>query len=138
MPDPRLETLACALVLLSIGLASGAAFAADAERGGRLYVRAECGDCHGPTGQGDGPVGLALEAVGRPPGNWTDPSSFDLDTDDDGRTGTNRDLANVIRRGALVYGGSQMMGPTKGLSDDDLADLVAYIRALSARPNARN
>ena len=42
-----------------------------------------------------------------------------VDTDKDGKTGTDRDLRNVIVRGALVFGGSQMMGPTKGLSDEE-------------------
>jgi len=114
-------------------LASGHAQAADAARGKRLYEKADCGKCHGPRGLGDGPVGLTLEQIGKSPGNWSDPKAFKLDTDKDGKTGTDRDLWNVIRRGALVFGGSQMMGPTKGLSDDDLADLVAFIRSLAAR-----
>lgn len=111
----------------------GRAQVADAERGGRLYEKAECGQCHGPLGLGDGPVGLALEQIGKSPGNWSDPETFKLDTDEDGKPGTDDDLWNVIRRGALVFGGSQMMGPTKGLSDDDLADLIAFIRSLAAR-----
>ena len=111
--------------------AASAASAADADRGGRLYEKAECGKCHGPSGQGDGPVGKTLEQLGKPPGDWSDPTSFKLDTDKDGQPGSDRDLANVITRGALVFGGSQMMGPTKGLTDDDVADLVAFIRSLS-------
>ena len=110
---------------------TSAASAADADRGGRLYEKAECGKCHGPSGQGDGPVGKTLEQLGKPPGDWSDPTSFKLDTDKDGQPGSDRDLANVITRGALVFGGSQMMGPTKGLTDDDVADLVAFIRSLS-------
>lgn len=111
--------------------AAAAVSAADADRGGRLYEKAECGKCHGPSGQGDGPVGQTLEQLGKPPGDWSDPTSFKLDTDKDGHPGSDRDLANVITRGALVFGGSQMMGPTKGLTDDDVADLVAFIRSLS-------
>ena len=110
---------------------TSAASAADADRGGRLYEKAECGKCHGPSGQGDGPVGKTLAQLGKPPGDWSDPTSFKLDTDKDGQPGSDRDLANVITRGALVFGGSQMMGPTRGLTDDDVADLVAFIRSLS-------
>lgn len=114
-------------------LASGNAQAADAARGKRLYEKADCAKCHGPLGRGDGPVGRTLEQIGKSPGDWSDPAAFKLDTDKDGKKGTNRDLRNVIKRGALVFGGSQMMGPTPGLSDDDLADLVAFIRSLAVR-----
>ena len=123
-----LTAVVCVAMLLA-----GSAPAANAARGKRVYEKADCAKCHGPEGRGDGPVGLTLEQIGKSPGNWTDPSTFKLDTDKDGRTGTDRDLRNVIERGALVFGGSQMMGPTKGLSDDDLADLVAFIRSLAAR-----
>ncbi len=114
-------------------LLSGTAHAADVARGKRLYEKADCAKCHGPRGRGDGPVGLTLEQIGKSPGDWSDPSTFKLDTDKDGKAGTDRDLRNVIKRGALVFGGSQMMGPTKGLNDDDLADLVAFIRSLATR-----
>ena len=118
-------------------LSASFAFAAepgDADRGRRLYEKADCAKCHGPLGLGDGPVGLTLEQIGKSPGNWSTPDeAFNLDTDKDGKTGTDRDLKNVIERGALVFGGSQMMGPTKGLSDDDLADLVAFIRSLASQ-----
>lgn len=123
-----LAGFACIALLLS-----GPAQAADAARGKRLYEKADCAKCHGPRGRGDGPVGLTLEQIGKSPGDWSDPTTFKLDTDKDGKTGTDRDLRSVIERGALVFGGSQMMGPTKGLSDDDLADLVAFIRSLAAR-----
>ena len=105
----------------------------DTARGRRIYEQAECTQCHGLSGRGDGPVGLSLEKIDKSPGDWSNPAeAFKLDTDKDGQTGTRHDLKNVIVRGALVFGGSQMMGPTPGLSDDDLDDLVAFIGSLAA------
>lgn len=127
-PLGRLTTVCLAANVL---LAAGGTMAADAERGRRLYEALECAACHGPAGRGDGPVGKSLAQVGQPPGDWADASGFALDTDKDGRTGTPRDVGDVIRRGAFVFGGAQMMGPTKGLSEEDVADLVAFVRSLA-------
>lgn len=123
------------LMVFLVGLLAPAVVSAepgDAARGGKIYEQADCTQCHGLSGRGDGPVGLALEKIDRSPGDWSNPAeAFKLDTDKDGKTGTRRDLGNVILRGALVFGGSQMMGPTPGLSDDDLDDLVAFIGSLA-------
>jgi hypothetical protein len=80
--------------------------------------------------QGDGPTGKALAAAGQPAPRDFTIGDFVLDTDKDGKTGTDADLKNVISKGALVYGGSAMMAPIQGMSDADLDNLVAYIRSL--------
>ena len=58
-------------------------------------------------------------------------AEFKFDTDADWQRGTDADLANVIIEGAQAFGGSPLM-PSWGqvLSDDDIANLVTYIRTL--------
>jgi mono/diheme cytochrome c family protein len=86
-----------------------------------------CASCHGPTGQGDGPVGAALNPKPRD----FSAGEFKFDTDKDGKTGTDADLKNVIKNGGGAYGGSAMMAPWGAtLSDADLENVVAYIRSL--------
>ena len=116
-------TMIAALVLPSVS------FAGDVEAGNAKF-QALCVSCHGPTGKGDGPTGKALAASGQPAPRDFSVGDFKLDTDKDGETGTDADLKNVITKGAMAYGGSPLMAPIMGLSDDDLNNLVAFIRSL--------
>ena len=117
-----------ALFIAALALPS-AAFAADVAAGNAKF-QALCVSCHGPGGKGDGPTGKALAAAGQPAPRDFTIGDFKLDTDKDGKAGTDTDLKNVISKGALVYGGSAMMAPVQGLSDADLDNLVAFIRSL--------
>lgn len=114
-----------ALLALALGGAS-AAHAADAAAGKAKYDMF-CASCHGPEGKGQGPVGKSLDP---PPRDFT-VGDFKLDADGDGEAGTDADLKLVIENGAAAYDGSAMMapwGPT--LSDQDVENLIAYIRSL--------
>jgi mono/diheme cytochrome c family protein len=54
-----------------------------------------------------------------------------FDGDGDGKKATDADLAAVIAKGAGAFGGNQMMAAWGGmLSEDDIANVVAYIRTL--------
>jgi hypothetical protein len=55
---------------------------------------------------------------------------FKFDPDKDGRTGTDADLAAVIKNGAAAFGGSPLMTPWAHLQEVEIQDLVAYIRLL--------
>lgn len=107
----------------------GLSFAADVEAG-KAKFQALCSSCHGPEGKGDGPTGKALAAAGQPAPRDFAVGDFKLDTDGDGTPGTDADLKNVITKGAMAYGGSAMMAPLAGLSDEDLDNLIAFIRSL--------
>ena len=106
-------------------LPSASHAAGDAAAGKSTFV-ANCASCHGEGGKGDGPVGAALDPR---PRDFT-VGDFKFDTDGDGKAGTDTDLANVIRNGAAAYGGSPLMAPWPTLSDEEVQNLVAYIRSL--------
>ena len=115
---------AAALALVALALPSSA-LAADAAAGKTLYLQ-NCSSCHGDTGAGDGPTGSVLPVK---PRSFTG-GDFKFDTDGDGKTGTDADLANVIKKGAMAYGGSPLMAPLPHLSDEQVADIIAFIRTL--------
>jgi mono/diheme cytochrome c family protein len=99
-----------------------------AERGEAIYVE-RCAQCHGESGMGDGPVGRSLTQLDRPMPDFA-AREYNLDTNRDGETGTDADIENILERGALVYGGSMMMGPVPELSETDRDGLIAFIRSL--------
>jgi mono/diheme cytochrome c family protein len=115
---------------LGLSLALGAALlpraaqAAGDAAAGKVLFEQNCASCHGTSGKGDGPVGVALNP---PPRDFTK-AEFKFDTDKDGKAGTDADLANVIKNGAAAYGGNALMAPWAQLSDTDRENLIAYVR----------
>ena len=71
-------------------------------------------------GKGDGPVAAALDPK---PRNFSD-GDFKFDADKDGTAGGDADLMLIIKSGAAPFGGSAMMMPNPGLSDDDVRELT--------------
>lgn len=120
--------LTTALILAAVSLPN-LAFAGDVAEGNAKF-QTLCVSCHGAGGKGDGPTGMALAAAGQPAPRDFTVGEFKLDTDKDGKAGTDADLKAVITKGALGFGGSAMMAPVQGLSDADLDNLVAFIRSL--------
>ena len=107
-------------------LAPAGALAGDAAAGKTAYT-ANCLSCHGETGKGDGPVGQVLQ----PPPRDFAIGDFKFDADEDGTAGTDADLKAIIAKGASAFGGNQMMAAWGGvLSDEDIDNVVAYIRTL--------
>jgi mono/diheme cytochrome c family protein len=113
-----------AVAILAI-TAPSAAIAADVEAGNASF-QANCASCHGPTGAGDGPVAAVLDPK---PRNFSE-AQFQYDTDGDGTPGTDTDLTDIIKQGAAAFGGNAMMAPLPHLSDDEIANIIAYVRTL--------
>ncbi len=93
---------------------------------GKTIFETNCATCHGMTGKGDGPVGMALNPKPRD----LSVGDFKFDTDKDGETGTDADIKAVVQQGGAAFGGSALMAPWPTLSDDDVANVTAYIRTL--------
>ena len=117
--------LLSAVVAVAASVIPAAATAADADAGKALF-QINCMTCHGPAGKGDGPLAAALDPKPRDLSG----GEFKFDTDNDGKTGTDADLKNVIMQGAMAFGGSPLMAPWMTLSDADVANLIAFIRTL--------
>jgi mono/diheme cytochrome c family protein len=111
-----------AFFLLSTGLSIWIAPARSAEgqaaKGRPLYER-YCLSCHGPEGRGDGPLGLHLNP---PAANFHKPES---------RNKSDEALLKVIREG---HSESAMASWRGELLDEELQDVLAYIRKLSGGP----
>jgi mono/diheme cytochrome c family protein len=116
---------AVAAAALAAWLTPAAAFAADAAAGKTVYT-ANCSSCHGETGKGDGPVGVALPVSPRD----FSKGEFKYDGNGDGTPGEDADLTAVITKGAAAFGGNPLMAPWPTLSEADVANVVAYIRTL--------
>ena len=100
-----------------------AAVTPDAARGAALYV-ANCATCHGPRGDGDGPVAAALTPK---PAKHHDGAYMNALS--------NEHLFKVVKEGGPSVGKSPMMAPWGGmLSDVQIWDVVAFVRSLAAPP----
>lgn len=93
---------------------------------GQALFENMCQECHGASGKGDGPGAADFYLKPRDFAVAT----FKFDTDADWQRGTDVDLANVIKNGADVFGGSALM-PAWDLEEEEIKALVAYIRSLA-------
>ncbi len=125
MTSQTSQMLLALAAVATLAIPGSALAAGDVEAGKATYMT-NCQSCHGDTGKGDGPVGAVLQPSPRD----FSKGDFKLDTDSDGKSGTDADLANVIKKGGLAYGGSPLMAAWPALSDGDVDNLVAFIRSL--------
>ena len=117
--------LLTAAIAVAALLFASPSWAGDAAAGEVIFVT-NCATCHGTGGKGDGPVGAALNP---PPRDFTQ-GDFKFDTDSDGKPGTDVDIRNVVTNGGAAYGGSPLMAPWPTLSDEDVSNVIIYIRSL--------
>ena len=113
--------------LFSLSLTNLALADAALEKGKTVYNGVgACAVCHGAEGKGDGPAGGSLNPK---PKNFSK-GEFGLDTDKDGKTGTEIDVFNVITNGAAKYGGSPLMAGRSDISEDDRKALAKFVLSL--------
>jgi len=120
-----IRNLSLVMVGLSLAAAPIAASAAGDAAKGKTLFETNCASCHGTSGKGDGPVGVALPEP--KPRDFTK-AEFKFDTDKDGKAGTDADLMNVVKNGAAAYGGNPMMAPWGHLPEADITDSIVYVR----------
>jgi mono/diheme cytochrome c family protein len=102
-----------------------AAASPNVAKGATLYA-ANCASCHGPRGDGDGPVAVAL--VPKPAKHHDGAYMNKL---------TNEHLFRVIKEGGPSVGKSPLMAPWGGmLSDKQIWDVVAFVRSIADPPYA--
>lgn len=92
--------------------------AGDMENGKKLFLQT-CATCHGETGEGNGPAAAALEPK---PRDFTDSSVISKLSDEH--------IAKSIREGGASVGKSPVMPAHPQFNDEEIADLVAFIRSL--------
>ena len=131
-----MKNLLSKTTLFSLGVVTLSGFAVlarpcsaddDIAKGKTLYDGiGACAGCHGATGTGDGPAAGALNPK---PRNFA-LGDFSLDTDADGKKGTESDIANIIQNGAQKYGGSMMMTARPDIAEADRKALAKYVLSL--------
>jgi mono/diheme cytochrome c family protein len=122
--DHQLVTISIAALAAALSL-GGPADAGDVAAGKTDY-ELNCSSCHGLTGKGDGPISAALNPKPRD----FSKGEFKLDANKSGSAGEDEDLRLVIKQGAMIYGGSPLMAGWPALSDEQIGQLIAYIRSL--------
>ena len=91
---------------------------------GKAVYDLRCVECHGATGQGDGPSAAYLMPR---PRDFT-AGKYKIRSTETGSVPTDDDLIATVRRG--IYG-SAMPGWDRILPDGDIADVVQYVKTLS-------
>jgi len=93
----------------------------DALTAGKQIFMQVCTPCHGPEGHGDGPASATLNPK---PRNLTD-AAYMAPLND-------RYIFEIVSRGGVAVGKSALMPAQPSLSAQDLNNVVAYVRSLSA------
>jgi mono/diheme cytochrome c family protein len=90
---------------------------------GKQVYSIYCVTCHGPNGDGKGPVGVTL-----------DPPPRDFTKGDFKYGGTDQDIMEVITNGAASKGGSPLMAPWGAvIPEADRKAIIKYIRSLKTK-----
>ena len=112
-------------VLLTMGLVGAIASqgqAVDVEAGKQLY-QTRCAPCHGPDGKAQTPTAKALKPA---PRDHTDGAYMNALS--------NEHLTKVIKEGGTAVGKSPIMPPQTDLNEQQIQDIVAFLRTLAVPP----
>lgn len=108
--------------LISVGSVPDALGAGNVEAGGKLY-QTRCSPCHGPDGKAATPTAQALNPK---PRDHSDGAYMNTLSDEH--------LAKVIKHGGPAIGKSLVMPPHPDLSEQQIEDVVAFMRTLAVPP----
>lgn len=115
-------TLGFVGLITSMWIVQNAMGAGNVEAGGKLY-QARCSPCHGPDGKAATPTAQALTPKPRDhtDGAYMNQLSYEH-------------LAKVIKNGGPSVGKSQIMPAHPDLNDQQIEDVIAFVRALAVPP----
>ena len=120
----RMSLFGLTLIALALGV-PGLGRAQSAAEGQKLYMT-YCSSCHGDKGRGDGAAGKALPVK---PADHTDARVMNSFSDEF--------LITIISKGGVAVGKSSFMPSWSGvLKDNQLQDLLAYLRSITNPPKA--
>ncbi len=115
-------TLGFVWLITNMWIVQNAMGTANVEAGGKLY-QARCSPCHGPDGKAATPTAQALTPK---PRDHTDGAYMNQLS--------NEHLAKVIKNGGPSVGKSQIMPAHPDLNDQQIEDVIAFVRALAVPP----
>jgi mono/diheme cytochrome c family protein len=115
-------TLGFVWLITSMWIVQNAMGTANVETGAKLY-QARCSPCHGPDGKAATPTAQALTPK---PRDHTDGAYMNQLS--------NEHLAKVIKNGGPSVGKSQIMPAHPDLNDQQIEDVIAFVRALAVPP----
>jgi len=109
-------------LILVVGNVHHAMGAGNVEAGGKLY-QTRCSPCHGPDGKAATPTAQALTPK---PRDHTDGAYMNQLSNDH--------LAKVIKNGGPAVGKSPIMPAHTDLNDQQIEDVIAFVRTLAIPP----
>jgi cbb3-type cytochrome c oxidase subunit III len=125
------QALGLAIVAAATGATAGVTLlgqrgaVADPTRGKTIYAT-HCVECHGADGRGDGPAAPVLTPR---PRDFTS-GKYEIRTTETGSLPTDQDLVRSVEDGLAA---TAMPGWKGVLRDDEIRDVVGYIKSLSPR-----
>jgi mono/diheme cytochrome c family protein len=121
-PHKGIVTFGLVGLILGVGTVQQVMGAGNVEAGGKLY-QTRCAPCHGSDGKAATPTAQALNPK---PRDHTDGAYMNQLS--------NEHLAKVIKNGGPAVGKSPIMPPHTDLNDQQIEDVVAFVRSLAVPP----
>ena len=121
-PRKGMVTFSLVGLILVVGTVPHVLGAGNVEAGGKLY-QTRCSPCHGPDGKAATPTAQALNPK---PRDHTDGAYMNQLS--------NEHIAKVIKNGGPAVGKSPIMPAHTDMNDQQIEDVVAFIRTLAVPP----
>lgn len=103
------------MTFATLAATAGSAFAAGNAQAGKAVFEKSCKTCHGPDGHGNPTIAKMMKVTFRGLDSQEVQSKSDAELKKD------------------IVEGTGKMKPIKGLSDAQIADVIAYVRSLSKK-----